>query len=159
ANGARRRNTLQSRGDVHAVTHQIAIALLDNISKVNANAEFYPAFRRHTRIALDHCILHLDSAAHGIHYAAELDDGSIAGALDYPTPMDCDGWIDQIAAQRPQPRQSAILIRTGKPAEPNHICRQDSREFPLFGHYLYGSSTTIPITRPYRMRKLLCISL
>src|SRR4029079_10772069 len=92
-------------------------------------------------------------------YAAELDDGSIAGALDYPTPMDCDGWIDQIAAQRPQPRQSAILIRTGKPAESNHICRQDSREFPLFGHYLYSSSTTIPITRPYRMRKFLCISL
>jgi hypothetical protein len=40
-------------------------------------------------------------AAHGIYHAAELDDASIAGALDHATVVYGDGGIDQIAAERP----------------------------------------------------------
>ena len=42
--------------------------------------------------------------------------------------------INQIAAQRPQSRQSAILIRAGEPAVADHIRRKDRREFPGLGH-------------------------
>ena len=42
--------------------------------------------------------------------------------------------IDQIAAQRPQPRQRAILVRAGEPAVADDIRDQDRREFPGLAH-------------------------
>ena len=45
------------------------------------------------------------------------------------------GGIDQIAPERPQPRQSAIFIGAGEPAEADHICRQYCREFAGLGHH------------------------
>ena len=42
-------------------------------------------------------------SAHGINYAAKLNDAPVPGALHDATVMDTDGRIDQIAAQRPQP--------------------------------------------------------
>ena len=42
--------------------------------------------------------------------------------------------IDQIAPQRPQPRQRAILVGAGKPAVSDHIRRQNGREFPGLRH-------------------------
>ena len=44
--------------------------------------------------------------------------------------MCCDGGIDQIAAQPPQPRQCAILIRPRKPAVADDIRNQNRRDFP-----------------------------
>ena len=68
-------------------------------------------------VALDHAVLHFDGAAHRVDHAAELDNRAVAGALDDATVMHGDGRIDQIAAQRPQPRQDAIFVGSGKPAE------------------------------------------
>ena len=42
--------------------------------------------------------------------------------------------IDQIAAQRPQPRQGAILVGAGEPAVADHIGRQDRRKLPGLAH-------------------------
>lgn len=50
-------------------------------------------------IALHHSVLHLDGAAHGVHYAAELDQRTIAGALHHPAMVHGDRRIDEIAAQ------------------------------------------------------------
>ena len=36
---------LQPRGNIDAVAHQIAVALLDNVAEVNADAEFDAALR------------------------------------------------------------------------------------------------------------------
>ena len=49
---------------------------------MNPNAELDAALRRQAGVALDEAVLHLDGAAHRIDHAAELDDASIAGALD-----------------------------------------------------------------------------
>ena len=62
-----------------------------------------------------------DRAAHGVDDAAELDDAAVAGALDDAAVMDRDGRIDQIAAQRAQPRKDAILVRPRKPAVTDHV--------------------------------------
>ena len=70
----------------------------------------------HAGVALDHAVLHFDRAAHGVDDAAELDDAAVAGALDDAPVMHGDRWIDQIAAQRPEPRQDAILVRAREPA-------------------------------------------
>ena len=53
---------------------------------------------------------------------------AVAGALDDAAVMHGDGGIDQIAAERPQPRQSAILVRAGEPAVADHVGRPGSRQ-------------------------------
>ena len=45
-----------------------------------------------------------------------------------------DGGIDQIAPQPPEPRQGTILIRAGKAAVSDHICRQNRGKFPSLAH-------------------------
>jgi hypothetical protein len=43
----------------------VAIAFLDDVTKVDADAKLDPALGRQASIALDHPALNLDSAAHG----------------------------------------------------------------------------------------------
>jgi hypothetical protein len=40
ADRARLANTLQPRGDVDAVAHEVAVAFFDDVTKVNADAKF-----------------------------------------------------------------------------------------------------------------------
>ena len=89
----------EPRGDVDAVAHQIAVALLDDVAEMNADAKLDAALGRHAGVALDHAVLDFDGAAHRVDHAAELDDGAVAGALDDAAVMHGDGRIDQIAAQ------------------------------------------------------------
>jgi hypothetical protein len=82
ADRARLANALQPRGDVDAVAHQVAVALLDHVAQVHPDAKFDPFVGRDARVALDHGVLYFDRAAHRVHDAAELDDAAVAGALD-----------------------------------------------------------------------------
>ena len=100
------------------------------------NSKLNAALGRKAGVALNHAVLHLDGAAHGVDDAAELNETSVAGALHHAPVMHGDGRIDQIAAERPEPRQCAILVRAGKPTVSNHIGRQDRREFPGLRHDL-----------------------
>jgi 3-methyladenine DNA glycosylase Mpg len=45
--------------------------------------------------------------------------------------MHGNGWLNQVAAQRPEPRQRAVLVRAGQPAEAHDISRQDRRYLAL----------------------------
>lgn len=101
----------ESRGDVDRISHQIAVALLGDVADVNADAEFDASFGRQAGVALDHAVLHFDRAAHRIHHAAELDDRAVAGAFDQAPVMHSDRRIDEVASERPQPRERAILRR------------------------------------------------
>ena len=100
ADGPRLGDTLQSRGDIDAVAHQIAVALLDNISNMNADAELDATLRRKTGIALDHAVLDLDGTANGVDHASELSEDAVAGSLDDTAVMQGDGRVEQIAAER-----------------------------------------------------------
>ena len=106
---------------------------------MDTDAKLDATFGWKAGIALDHAVLHLDGAAHGVDHAAELNDCSIAGALDHPPIVNGDYRVDQIAPKRPQPRQYAILVRAGKSAVPDHIRHQNRREFPGLGHSLAPS--------------------
>ena len=134
ANPANLANAFQARGDIDAVAHEIAVALLDNIAQMNADAKFDTALRRKTGIALDHAALHFDGAAHGVDDAAKLDDGSIARALDHAPVMHGDGRIDHVAPERAKPRQGAILIRSDEAAVAHHVRDQDRRDFSRLAH-------------------------
>ena len=101
---------------------------------MNADAELDAALWRHAGVALDHAVLHFDRAAHRVDHAAELDDAAVAGALDDAAVMRGDGGIDQIAAQAPQARQSAILVRPGESAVADDVGDQDRRDLSRFPH-------------------------
>ena len=58
ADRAGRGDPLQPRGDVDAVAHQVAVALLDDVTQMNADAKFDTFVERDTRVALNHRVLH-----------------------------------------------------------------------------------------------------
>jgi hypothetical protein len=128
---ARLANALKPCGDVDPVSHEIVVAFLDHVAQMNADAELNPALRRQARVALDHAVLHLDGAAHGVDDAAKLDEASIPSPLDDAAVMGGDGGIDQIAAQAPKPRQRAILIRPREPAVADDIRDQDRSDLRI----------------------------
>jgi hypothetical protein len=130
ADTARLANALKPRGDIDAVAHKIAVALLDHIAEMDADAEFDAAFGRQAGIALDQTVLHLDGATHGIDNAAKLNETAVAGSLDDAPVMRVDGGINQIAPQPPEPRQRAILVRSRKTAVSDDIRDQNRRDFP-----------------------------
>ena len=134
ANRAGLGDAFQSRGDIDAIAHQVAVRLLDHVAEVNANSKHDAALRRKAGVALDHAVLHLNGAADGVHNAAEFDQRPIACALDDATVMHGDGRVDEVAAERPQAGQGAILVRAGKPAEADDIRGKDGGKFPALGH-------------------------
>jgi hypothetical protein len=72
----------------------------------------------HSGVALDRPVLHFDGTPHGVDCAAEPDNASVARALDDAAIIHRDRGVDEIASQRPQPRQNAIVIRAGDRLKP-----------------------------------------
>ena len=107
---AGRCHTFESRRDVDAVTHQVAVAFLDHVAEMDADTKLDPALRGQAGIALDHCSLDLDSAPHRVDDASELDERAITGTLHHTSSVYCDRRIDEVAAQRPQPREGALFL-------------------------------------------------
>ena len=93
-NGSGLGNTFQSGGDVDAIAHQVAVALLDHVAQMDADAELNAALRRKAGVALHHAVLHFDRAAHGVDHAAKLNDSSVAGTLHHAPIVDRDYWVD-----------------------------------------------------------------
>ena len=129
-NAARLGDAFEARGYIDAVAHQIAVALLDDIAEMNADPKLDAALGRQAGVALDKAVLHLNRAAHRVDHATELDEAAVAGALDHAPMMHRDGRINQIAAQRPEPRQNAILVRAREPAIADDIRDQDRSDLP-----------------------------
>jgi hypothetical protein len=65
----------------------------------------------------------------------------IARALDDATMMSGDRGVNQITAQRPQPRQRSLLVRPGEPAITDDIGDQDRCNFPGLA---YGAPSRRP---------------
>ena len=122
------------RGDVDPVAHQVAVALLDDVAEMNADAKLDAAFGRQAGVALDHAGLHLERATHGVHHTAELDDRAVAGAFDDAAAMGGYCGVDEVAAEAPQARKRAILVRSREPAVAYDIRNQNRRELPGLAH-------------------------
>ena len=136
-------DALKPCGDIHSVAHEIAIALLDHIAEMNADAKIDALIGRQAGIALGHAVLHFYRTTHSLDDAAEFDQGAVAGPLDDAPVMQGDGWIDQIAAQRAQPRQGAILVCTGEPAVADDVGRQNRRDFSRLAHAAHPPRSSI----------------
>jgi hypothetical protein len=79
-------------------------------------------------------VLHLNRATYCVDHAAEFNETSVTGALHDPPVVYGDCRVNEIAAQRSQPCQRAVLVSTGKPAVTDHIGSQDRRDFPALRH-------------------------
>jgi len=81
-----------------------------------------------------HALEAIDASEGRVDHTAEFDERAVAGALDDAPVMHSNDWVDEIAAQRPQPSQCAILIRGGEATVANNVGREDRCKFPGFGH-------------------------
>ena len=116
------------------MTHQIAVALLDDVAKMNADPKLDASLRQQPGIALDHTVLHLYGTVHGVHHAPELDEDAVAGLLNHPAVISSDCGIYQIAAQRPKLCKGAILVCARKSTIADDIGSQDCDKLPGLGH-------------------------
>ena len=135
ADRARRGDAFQSRGDVDAVAHQVAVALLDDVAHMNADPKDDPAVLRHAGVALDHGVLHFDRAAHGVDDAAEFDDRAVAGALDDP-PVVHALWSDR------SDRCEAPAAAPGCDPRPRRPAGSSQPHRPLWVEFLPGTLST-----------------
>jgi len=86
-------------------------------------------FSGHAGVTLEHAVLHFDRAKHRVDHAAKFNQNAVADSLDDAAVTHGDLRIDEIAAQRPQPRQDAIFVRANEPAIADHVRAKDSRQF------------------------------
>src|ERR1700678_3782876 len=68
---ARLGDAFQPRGDVDAITHQVAVALLDHVAEMNAYSEHDALIFGRSDIALRRRVLHRDRASYRFNDAAE----------------------------------------------------------------------------------------
>ena len=129
-------DAFETRGDIDAVAHKVAIALLDHVAEMNADAELDAALGRKAGVALGQPMLQLDPAAHGVNDAAKFDDGAVARALHHPPAVDRDRRLDQIAPERAQTGQDSIFVSASKPRKPDNVGHENCRQLARLGHRL-----------------------
>src|ERR1700729_3608739 len=101
---------------------------------MDADPKFNALVGRDLCVALDHSPLDFNGAINGVDDAPELDNCAIAGALDDPAVVHGDGRIDQVASERPQPRQNPVLVGSGKPRIADDVGHQDRRDLSSLAH-------------------------
>ena len=65
---------------------------------------------------------------------------------DEPAVVHGDGRIDQVASERPQPRQNPVLVGSGKPRIADDIGHQDRGQFPGLIHGRYAAATVSAVS-------------
>jgi adenylate cyclase len=125
---------IEFRSVVDAVAHQVAVALLDDVAQVDADAALDASVRRNAGVALDQALLHFDRTAHGVNHAAELDDAAVANALDDASVVHGDDRVDEVTAERPEPCQRAVFVRPCEPAVAGDVGHQNRCELAGLGH-------------------------
>src|SRR5271165_5450490 len=53
--------------------------------------------------------------------SSQLDERAVAGPLEDAPVMHGDGWVDEVTANRPQPRQRAVFVHVREPAVADHV--------------------------------------
>ena len=95
-------------------------------------------FRRDPCVALDHGVC--TSMAHRTASTTLRNSmiAAVAGALDDAAMVDRDRGVKQIAAERPQSRESAFFVRPGKPAIADDVGTKDRRKLPGLAHSAFS---------------------
>jgi hypothetical protein len=131
ADAARLSNSLQPHRNIDPVTKDIV--LFDNdITDVNADAEFDLLVLRHVDILFGHAALNFVGTSHGVDHAGELGNSAVPGILDNTSVMLSDFGIENRSSKRFQSRQRAFFVDPYQAARARDIRRQNSRQSPLY---------------------------
>ena len=121
---ARSRQRFEPGGQVDAIAVEI-LAIDHDITDIDAHAEFDLAIIGDPSIAVMHAGLDLDSTAHGVEHAAELDEEAVAHLLEDAPAVFCYGRIEELAAMLPESAERAFLMGLHKSAVAHDIARHD----------------------------------
>src|SRR5438477_9913267 len=91
---------------------------------MDADPELDAPLRRHISVALGHRPLELDCATHRIDDALEFDQQTVARGLDEAAAVLGYLRLDELAAQRFEAFERALLGLTNQPRIPRHISGQ-----------------------------------
>jgi hypothetical protein len=81
-------------------------------------------------IVAGHFLLDLHGTAHRSVHAVEYNELGITSHIDGPATMLVDGWVDQCAAQTPEPLKCPDVIQPNLAAVPNHVGVDDGNQLP-----------------------------
>jgi hypothetical protein len=101
---------LQASGDVHPVTVEVAVGLMDHVAKIDADPQAYALRLRPVCLALGHAPLDQHRTAHGVDDAPELDQRPIAHELDDAALVLGDERLEELLAVRLEPRERTVLV-------------------------------------------------
>jgi len=99
---------------------------------MHADTKLDAAIFRYAGVAPDHASLNFDRASDGVDHTAKLDDEPVAIPFDDAAVADGDCWVDEVAAQSPQPREDSLLVRSREPAVADNIGNQNCSDLPRF---------------------------
>jgi hypothetical protein len=99
ADPARFGDAFKAGGNIDAVAEDIII-IKNDVTDMNADAEFDPLILRHGGILLGHAALEFNRAAHCIDSAGKLDQHSVARSLDDVAAMRGDCGVNKRFSNR-----------------------------------------------------------
>jgi hypothetical protein len=124
---------LQPRRDVDPVAKDVA-AVADHVAEIDPDTEFDALLLRDFGVALGHCPLHFDRAAHSVNNARKLDQQPVAGGLDDATVVLLDLGIGQFTPQRFEAFERAFFVHPHQSRIARDIGGQDRSKTSGYGH-------------------------
>ena len=131
ADTARLCDPFETHCNIDPVTKDIVL-FDNNITDVNADAEFDPLVLRHVDILFGHAALNFVGTSHGVDHAGELGNSAVPGILDDTSVMLSDFGIEKRSSKRFQSRQRAFFVDPYQAARARDIRRQNSCQSPLY---------------------------
>jgi hypothetical protein len=121
---------LQASGDIDSVT--VDVALTDNnVTDVDADAQFDPAIFRSVGVALSHGALDFRTAPNCINHARKFDQSTVTRSFDDAAAMLSNLRIDKFVSMCLKRRESAFLVNTHQAAVSGNIGREDGSQPPF----------------------------
>ena len=102
-------NPFETHRNIDPVTKDI-VFFDNNITDVNADAEFDPLVLRHVDILFGHAALNFVGTSDGVDHAGELGNSAVPGILDNTSVMLSDFGIEKRLSESFQLRQRAFFV-------------------------------------------------
>ena len=97
----------------------------DDVTDVNADAQFNAMRIQNIGIPLSHSLLQRDGASHRLNCTREFHQNAVAFDPYNPPGMSLDAWPNYIMQYDLQTAPRSYLVLTGKPAIADHVGKQD----------------------------------
>jgi hypothetical protein len=97
----------------------------DNVTEINADAQFNAMRVQDIGIPLSHRLLQRDGTSHRLNRTREFHQNAVAFDPYNPPGMSLDAWPNHVLQYTLQTAPRSDLVLTSKPAIPDHVGKQD----------------------------------